>query len=97
MVTGYLKSKGITPGEIKGLALHFRVLHHHEVRKNRAEQLKNPIPYSARHKLHIDQNKKLVMYSVTHVCAIDGYSGKIVAHSLMPVKNNLVIYNAIYR
>uniref|UniRef100_A0A1A8SPT9 Uncharacterized protein n=1 Tax=Nothobranchius rachovii TaxID=451742 RepID=A0A1A8SPT9_9TELE len=49
------------------------------------------------HKLHLDQNEKLVMFGVTHVLAVDGYSSKIVAHSTMPVKNNLVIYEEIYR
>jgi len=35
----------------------------------------NPVPYHADyfgHKLHIDQNEKLVMYGVTHVTAVDG-------------------------
>ncbi len=53
----------------------------------------NPIPYFAAdyfgHKLHVDQNEKLVMYGVTHVCARDGYSGKIVAFVTMPIKNTL--------
>ena len=30
------------------------------------------------YKLYIDQNEKLVMYGVTHVCIVDGYSGEIV-------------------
>ena len=37
----------------------------------------NPIPYRGDyfgHKLHIDQNEKLVMYGVTHVAAINGHS-----------------------
>ena len=41
----------------------------------------NPIPYHVDyfgHKLHIDQNEELVMYGVTHKCAVDGYSGKTV-------------------
>ena len=29
------------------------------------------------HKIHYDQNKKLGMYGVVHVCALDGYSRKI--------------------
>ena len=36
----------------------------------------NPIPYIATHfghKLHVDQNKKLVRYAATHVGAIDGF------------------------
>lgn len=60
----------------------------------------NPVPYSADymgHKLHIDQNEKMVMFGVTHVAAIDGFSSKIVGHSTMPVKNNLVIYQDVYR
>lgn len=49
------------------------------------------------HKLHMDQNEKLGMFGVTHVLAIDGYSSKIVAQSTMPTKNNLVIYDEVYR
>ena len=45
----------------------------------------------------MDQNEKLVMFGVTHICAIDGYSGRIVAFTTMPVKNNVEIYEEIYR
>ena len=37
------------------------------------------------------------MFGVTHAMARDGYSGMIVAFSTMPVKNNLIIYEKIYR
>jgi len=37
------------------------------------------------------------MYGVVHVCGIDGYSGKIVIHALMSIKNNQVIYEHVYR
>lgn len=60
----------------------------------------NPVPYNAEymgHKLHLDQNEKLVMFGVTHVIAVDGYSRKIVANTTMPVKNNLTIYDEVYR
>ncbi|KAL1277198.1 hypothetical protein QQF64_023871 [Cirrhinus molitorella] len=60
----------------------------------------NPVPYHAEdmgHKLHLDQNEKLGMFGVTHVLAVDGYSSKIVAKATMPVKNNLVIYEQVYR
>ena len=30
-------------------------------------------------KVHIDQIEKLVMFGITHICAVDGFSGKIVA------------------
>ena len=39
----------------------------------------------------MDENEKLVMYGVTHVCAKDGYSGKVVGFITMPVKNNMEI------
>ena len=42
------------------------------------------------HKLHLDQNEKLVMFGVTHVLAADCYSGMIVSHVTMPIKNNLL-------
>ena len=65
----------------------------------------NPIPYNAQyfgHKLHMDQNEKIAMFGATHVLAVDGYSGKIVAWKSMPVKNmpvknNLIIYDSVYR
>ncbi|XP_034143354.1 uncharacterized protein LOC114840694 isoform X2 [Esox lucius] len=68
--------------------------------KNEGARNLNPIPYHAEymgHKIHMDQNEKLVMFGVTHVVAVDGYSGKIVANATMPVKNNLVIYEEVYR
>lgn len=61
---------------------------------------RNPKPYVALrfgHKLHMDQNEKLVRFGVTHVAAIDGFSGYIVGHIIMPVKNNAVIYEELYR
>ena len=60
----------------------------------------NPIPYRADyfgHKLHIDRNKKLVMFGVTHVATIDGHSRFVVAGTTMPVKNNLTIHREIYK
>lgn len=60
----------------------------------------NPVPYYAAymgHELHLDQNEKLAMFGVTRVIAIDGYSSKVVAHATMPVKNNLIIYEDVYR
>ena len=37
------------------------------------------------------------MYGLTEVSACDGYSGKIVAFATMPVKNNVLIYENVYR
>ncbi len=60
----------------------------------------NPVPYYAEyfgHKMHIDQNEKLIRYGVTHVAASDGYSGKLLGIVSMPVKNNLLIYSELFR
>ena len=58
------------------------------LRHIRAERQINPTPYTAEyfgHKLHVDQNEKLVMYGVTHYAAIDGFSGMIVAFITMSI------------
>lgn len=58
----------------------------------------NPPMYNARFfadKLHLDQNEKLSMYSVTHVMAVDGFSRKIVGMVSMPVKNPITIYSTL--
>ena len=69
-------------------------------RRNHSYHQLNPIPYYAeyhRHKLHLDQNEKLVHFGVTHVAASDGYSGKILDIITMPIKNNLLIYDDLFR
>ena len=43
--------------------------------------------------LHIDQNEQ---FGVTHVCAVDGFSGMIVGFVTMPIKNNRIIYESLY-
>ena len=43
------------------------------------------------------QNEKLVMYGVTHMCAIDGFSGKVVGFISMPIKNTVEIYSHLFR
>ena len=68
--------------------------YHHAHRTATARKM-NPIPYRADyfgHKIHVHQNEKLVMYGVTHICAIDGFSGKVVGFVTMAVKNNVEIY-----
>ena len=52
-------------------------------------QLMNLIPYRVTahgEKLHLDKNEKVVMYGMTHVVAIDGYSRKLVGFITLPVK-----------
>ena len=58
----------------------------------------NAVPYWADyfgHKLHIDQNEKLVMYGASHVTAIDGHSRFVVAATTIPVKNNVITYERL--
>ena len=49
------------------------------------------------HKMHVDQTEKLVMYGVTHVVARDRYSGMITGYTTMAIKNNLTMYEKMFR
>ena len=40
------------------------------------------------HKMHIDQNEKLVMCGVTHDVAREGYSGMITGCTTISIKKN---------
>ena len=101
MMTGKLVSDGLKISQQRvGLALRKVNPNYHHKRTSGALQLISPVSYSADysgHKLHIDQNEKMVMYGVTHICAIDGFSRKVVGFVTMPVKNNLEIYEHLYR
>lgn len=92
---GYLATKGVRAGVRQiGNVLRHVYPHYHSRRLNMAAERINPVPYRAQyfgHKLHMDQNEKLVMFGVTHICAIDGYSRKVVSFSTMPVKNTVII------
>ena len=87
---GFFASQGIKIPEVRvGEALKSVRPDYHQSRVVGASGSLNPQPYKAEYfgeKLHIDQNEKLVMYGVTHICAIDGYSGKIVGFICLPVK-----------
>ena len=74
--------------------------HYHVLRLSRADCHLNPVPYHAGYfgyKLHVDQNEKLVMFGVTHICAIDGYSSMIVSFISMPIKNPVEIYKSLFK
>ena len=69
-------------------------------RRNYSYHQLNPAPYYAEyhgHKLHLDQNEKLVHFGATHVAASDGYSGKLLGIVTMPIKNNMLIYDDLFR
>ena len=73
---------------------------YHAARRRGTETLLNPVPYFAEyfgHKLHVDQNEKLVNFGVTHVAAIDGFSRKIVGFITLFVKNSMAIYDHLFR
>ena len=60
----------------------------------------NLIPYRVTahgEKLHLDQNEEVVMYGMTHVVAVEGYSRKIVGFITLPVKNAIAIYDYLFR
>ena len=98
-MTGLLASNGIRISQQRiGKSLRTVNPNYHAARATATARQINPIPYSAKyfgHEVHIDQNEKLVMYGVSHVCAIDGYSGKIVGFISMPIKNCVEIYSFI--
>lgn len=100
MMKGHLASKGLNVGESRiGESIRRVDPGNHFNRSTLTHFQTNPLPYSALyfgHKLHIDQNEKLVMFGVTHVVAVDGYSGKVVGAILMPVKNCVTIYENLY-
>lgn len=101
MLKGYLSSKGIAASERKLKNILPRISPQwHLARQQNSHARSNPSIYIANyfgHKLHIDQNEKLVNYGVTYVLARDGYSGKIVGAAIMPQKNNEIIYEDVYR
>ena len=101
MVKGYLASQGINVSEerVADSLQRMDPISYDQRRHNTVDRV-NPVRYCARyfgHKVHLDQNEKLSMFGVTHAIARDGYSGKIVAHLTLPVKNGLAIYEAVYR
>lgn len=72
----------------------------HHARRSETARLLNPMPYHADyfgHKFHCDQNEKLVMFGVTHICGIDSFSGKVVGFVNMPIKNCFEIYAHFFR
>jgi len=100
-MTGLLAAQGMRVSQLRvGESLGRTNPCYLQARRTATARQMYPIPYHADyfgHKLHIDQNEKIVMYGVTHVCAVDRYSGKIVGFISMAIKNNVEIYTHLYR
>ena len=101
-MSGYLNAKlktNISERKVREALIEVHPRNHND-RQNDTARLLNPIPYRADyfgHKLHVDQNEKLVMYGTTHVVAIDGHSRFITAFATMAIKNNEIIYQEIFK
>lgn len=97
-LTGLLRSdhEGVIVGEQRVRSSMRRITPTYiERRRQHTYRQLNPAPYNAEytgHKMHINQNEKLVRFGVTHVAASDGYSGKILSIITMLVKNPILIY-----
>lgn len=96
-----LRSEGIIVGEQRLRQSMIRVAPvYSQQRRNYSYHQLNPTPYYAEyhgHKLHCDQNEKLIHYGITHVAASDGYSGRILGIVTMPIKNSMLIYDDLFR
>ena len=101
MLNGKLESQNVRAHDKRISASLKRVTpEYHQQRVQLTARLMNPVPYNAAyfgHKIHLDQNEKLVMYGCTSILAVDGYSRHILAIVSMPVKNNVEIYKCVYR
>ena len=100
-MTGLLSSQGMRTAQLR-VGRSLRKVHpvNHMSRVSASNAHFNPVPYRATYfgeKVHIDQNEKLVMFGATHICGIDGFSGKVIGFVSMPIKNPISIYLNFYR
>ena len=97
-MTALLASQGLRVSQVRvGESLRRTNPPYHHQRMNSTAKQLNPVPYSAEyfgHKVHIDQNEKLVMvmYGVTHVCACVQEMGTVVrlCH-LLPCQSRTIL------
>ena len=98
---GYLMSKGFRISE-KNIASALKSVDpdSYDAHRNNTLDRTNPVPYQPLylgHKLHLDQIEKLISFGVTSVMARNGYSGKIISYGVMLIKNNIAIYDLVYK
>lgn len=98
---GMLASQGIHVSQARlAAAMELIAPVQYAARRCNIQRMINPFPYHASYygeKVHLDQNEKCVMFGVTHVLAIDGYSRKIVRFITIPKKNAILIYDLLFR
>ena len=101
MMHGMLASQGIRVSQARVRESLQRVAPiQYASRRRDAIALLNPLPYRATYfgeKLHLDQNEKCVMFGVTHIVAVDGFSRKIVGFITIPKKHPILIYDLLFR
>ena len=89
-LTRVLASEGLKAGEKRvGESLRLVSPLYSQACRHSVARMTNPGTYQADYfgqKLHIDQNKKNVMFRAMHLCAVEGFSCKIVAFTTMPIK-----------
>lgn len=96
-MTGYVRSKGYNfSGNQIAKSLRRVNPTDHARRTADIVRRQNPVPYQALyhgHKLHCDQNEKLVMYGCILYALNGGHSSKVIRLFGMPKKNAMVIYS----
>lgn len=100
MLTGYMKSKGLLVGENKVMKLLHEISPTATAQRRGGVRISNPIPYQATHfghKIHFDQNEKLLQFGVFHAACIDGFTSKIIKHVILPEKNNILLYELMFK
>ena len=98
-MNGYLKSKGISVGERKTMQQMQTISPTAVELRRSGVRVKNPQPYTANHyghKLHFDQNEKLLQFGVFHAACIDGFSSKIIRHIILHQKNPILLYDKLF-
>ncbi|XP_065919061.1 uncharacterized protein [Dysidea avara] len=101
-LTRVLASEGLKAGEKRvGESLKIVSPLYSQACRHSVARMTNPGTYQADYfgqKLHIDQNEKNVMFRAMHICAVEGFSRKIVAFTTMPIKTTtLFTRECIYR
>ena len=101
MMTGYVRSKGLTlSGKQASNSLRRVNAVSHARRREDTVRRRNPVPYYAPsygNKLHCDQNEKLWMYGCTFYALSDGCNLRIIRLFSMPKKSAVIIYARLVR